>query len=119
MEARLTGPNFQITGVTPEEQAISRVNNTEWKWEVKPQAVGEQTLHLTLNAIFTVNGSQRKWSVHSFDKIITVQVTPGQQLSSFVGNNWQWLWTVIAAPIAAVAWNGFGRRRKKPRTHKG
>lgn len=105
MEARLTGPNFQITAVTPEEQGVSGQDNTEWKWEVKPQASGEQNLHLTLNAIFMVSGSQRKWSVRSFDKTITVQVTTGQQLAGFVGANWQWLWTVLAAPLIVALWN--------------
>ena len=118
MAARLTGPNFQITAVTPEEQAISRQENTEWKWEVKPQASGEQNLHLTLNAIFTVNGSQRKWSIRSFDKIITVQVTPGQELTDFIGNNWQWLWTVIAFPILGWIANRLRKMRKGRKTRK-
>ena len=115
MEARLTGPNFQITAVTPEEQGISRQENTEWKWEVKPQASGEQHLHLTLNAIFMVNGSQRKWSVRSFDKIITVHVTTSQQLAGFVGTNWQWLWTVLAAPLVVALWNHQNGKTRKTR----
>jgi hypothetical protein len=30
------GPNFAITQVTPEQQAVTQGEVTEWKWEVKP-----------------------------------------------------------------------------------
>ena len=40
MEARLSGNNFAITAITPEQQAVSRRTVTEWKWEVRPLHVG-------------------------------------------------------------------------------
>ena len=52
MEARLTGPGFQITAVSPEKQSIASKGTTEWKWDVKATAVGKQELHLTLSALF-------------------------------------------------------------------
>jgi hypothetical protein len=54
MEARLSGPNFAITAITPEIQAVSRSEITEWKWEVKPSSDGYHYLHLTLSALLLI-----------------------------------------------------------------
>jgi len=110
MEARLTGAQFQITATTPEEQVISSREATEWRWEIKPLAVGAQSLHLTLTAKFTVNGQPAQRAIRTFDKTITVRVTAGERVSSFIAQNWQWLWATLLAPAAAWLW---ARRRKK------
>lgn len=105
MEAKLTGPNFEITLVTPETQAISAKQETEWKWEISPKAPGEHSLHLTLNAFVTVEGVSTPRMIKTFDTIITVQaVAPTWQESAgqFVGNNWQWLWAALVVP--AFGW---------------
>jgi hypothetical protein len=50
MEAHLTGTNFDIKPVTKENQGISLIEDTKWKWTVKPTRAGRQTLHLSLTA---------------------------------------------------------------------
>ncbi len=40
MEARLSGYMFQITAITPEIQAVSKSQRTEWKWEIHPKKEG-------------------------------------------------------------------------------
>ena len=100
MEARLTGQNFTITAITPEEQAISRTETTSWSWEVKPRTKGKQYLHLTLTAIIGVNGKSMPRTIRTFDKAIDVEITQAQELQSFVGQNWQWLWATLLVPIA-------------------
>ncbi len=114
MEARLSGPNFEITATTPEEQPISRLEKTEWRWDVKSKSIGEHDLHLTLTAIFDVEGTQRKRAIRTFDQIITVNVTTGQQFADFVNGNWQWLWAAIAAPLVGAIWQS--KRTKGKRT---
>jgi len=109
MEADLTGSNFTITGVTPETQVISSTDETEWEWDIKPTDTGLQKLHLTLSVLLDFKGTSTPRAVRTFDKEIDVEVTPGQQISSFIGANWQWLWTVILVPIGAWVWS---RRRK-------
>ena len=104
MEARLTGQNFQITAVTPEEQAISSKDVTEWKWEVKPTTPGRHSLHLTLTALFAVDGNSTRRAIRTFDKTIEVDVTWSQQISGFVLNNWQWLWAAILVPLIGWLW---------------
>ena len=118
MEARLSGPNFEITATTPEEQPISRLEKTEWRWDVKPKSVGEQDLHLTLTAIFDVEGTQRKRAIRTFDQIITVNVTTGQQLADFVTGNWQWLWAAVAVPLVGAIWQGKRIKRKQAKRRK-
>ena len=104
MEARLTGPSFAITAITPEVQAVSHSDLTEWKWEVKPSRSGRHNLHLTLSALLDVNGQSTPRSIRTFGKTIEVEVTWYQEVSSFVGTNWQWLWAAILVPIAGGLW---------------
>jgi len=102
MEARLSGPNFQISEVTPEEQAIGSINTVEWKWEIKPMLEGSHNLHLTLSAIFSVDGSPTQIAIRTFDKKIEVEVTMGQLLSDFFKKNWTWAWTSLLIPIVVL-----------------
>ncbi|MGH9343345.1 MAG: hypothetical protein ACRD19_06250 [Terriglobia bacterium] len=113
MEARLTGENFAITAVTPETQAVSGQEETEWRWDVKPQKAGTAELHLTLSAILQINGSSMPRSIQTFDKRILVQVTWDQRISGFVSGHWDWLWTVVIIPIGAWIWNKKRKRRRK------
>ncbi|MCW8193413.1 hypothetical protein F6455_01270 [Proteobacteria bacterium 005FR1] len=109
MEARLTGPNFSITAITPEVQAISGTEVTEWKWEVQPQEVGSHSLHLTLSAIVSLEDASARRSIRTFDRVIDVEVTWPQRVTGFFGNNWQWLWAAILVPAVTWLW----RRRKR------
>lgn len=108
MEARLTGPNFTITAITPELQAVSRNQPTEWRWEVSPTLAGRHSLHLTLSAVLTMEGSSVPRTIRTFDRVIEVEVTWPQRVGSFVADNWQWLWAAILVPVAGWLW-----RRKK------
>ncbi len=112
MQAKLSGPDFEIVSITPETQAISANENTEWKWEVKPKTRGYHYLHLTLSALVKVEGETTLRTIRTFDKTIRVEVTFGQQVSSFVKNNWQWLWAAVLVPFAGWFWKK--RKAKRP-----
>ena len=103
--------SFSSTAITPEEQAITSAGVTEWKWEVKPTTRGRHYLHLTLTALFHVDGAPTRRALRTFDKIIEVEVTWGQQASEFLGNNWQWLWAAILIPLAGWLWKKWKNRR--------
>jgi len=109
MEARLTGNLFQITAITPEIQAVSGNQRTEWKWEVQPKKEGAHELHLTLTALVDVDGYSTPRVIRTFDAVIEVNVTTTQKLGMFFGNNWQWLWAAILLPVGGWLW----RRKKK------
>lgn len=125
MEARLSGSNFAITAITPETQAVSGFDVTEWKWEIKPASEGRHRLHLTLSALLIVEGTSTPRAIRTFDKVIEVEVKWHQRAGSFFKKNWQWLWAALLIPIAGWLWKRrrLARRRirqaaveKKPAT---
>jgi hypothetical protein len=71
-----------------------------------------------LTAIFDVEGTQRKRAIRTFDQIITVNVTTGQQLADFVTGNWQWLWAAVAVPLVGAIWQGKRIKRKQAKRRK-
>jgi hypothetical protein len=114
MEARLTGPNFRITAITPEEQAVGSTGTVEWKWQIAPTASGRHSLHLTLTAMLNVDGATTRSAIRTFDKVIDVQVTTGQWFTEFFKENWEWLWAAIFLPIAGWLWNRWRSRKRPP-----
>jgi len=104
MQARLSGPNFSITTITPEEQAVSRKNITEWKWEIKPITSGRHYLHLTLSVVLIVEGTSSPRVIRTFDKLIAIEITWYQRTGLFFQNNWHWLWTALLVPIGGWLW---------------
>ena len=110
MKAHLSGRNFEITSINPEVQAVARREVTEWKWEIKPSADGKHNLHLTLSALLSIEGESTPRVIRTFDRIITIEVTIGQQAKAFVSNNWQWLWAAVLVPLAGWIW----KRKRRP-----
>jgi hypothetical protein len=113
METRLTGPNFAITAITPEVQGISGVEITQWKWEVKPTQAGSQRLHLTLSALFDVDGTRTSRVIRTFDKEIAIKVTWQQKSWTFLKSYWQWLWAAVLVPIIGWLWKKRKGRKNK------
>ena len=111
MEARLSGYMFQITAITPELQAVSMSQQTQWKWEIHPKEEGSHQLHLTLTALLEIDGHSTGRAIRTFDKIIEVNVTATQKIGLFLENNWKWLWAAILVPVAGWLWK---RKKKQP-----
>jgi hypothetical protein len=63
---------------------VSRTEPTEWKWEVRPKQSGQQSLHLTLNAIVKFEDKERPRVVRTFDRVIQVDVAPGASYSRWI-----------------------------------
>jgi hypothetical protein len=108
MEARLTGYKFEITAITPEIQAVSKSQETEWRWEIFPKTEGKHNLHLTLTALLEIDGQSTPRAIKTFDKKIIVTITKTQKFVTFFKNNWQWLWAAIFVPVVGWLW-----KRKK------
>ena len=117
MEAQLAGaPAFEVAPLTPTRQPVSRAAPTEWRWNVTANETGTQTLHLTINAIVTVDGERFPRSLNVLDRDIEVEITTMQLVGMFVGENWQWLAGTIVIPLALWLWTnrkGSTRKRRK------
>jgi hypothetical protein len=51
-------------------------------------------------------------TVRTFDRTLRVHVTFADRVSSFLGGNWQWMWTALLVPAAAYLM----RLRRRPAT---
>ena len=112
MEAKLAGYYFRIVSITPEVQAVSKEQLTEWKWEIYPMKEGRHNLHLTLTARIEVDGYDTPREIETFSRQIEVTVTIAQKAKSFFGNNWQWLWAAIIIPIGGWLLNRWRKKKK-------
>jgi prepilin-type N-terminal cleavage/methylation domain-containing protein len=121
VEARLTGQGFSILAVTPETQAVSLKQPTEWKWDVEAKALGEQQLHLTLSTTVSIDGTQTPRVLRTFDRTINVTVTWTARVQDFIAGNWKWLWITIVAPAGGWWWQHWRKQKKrtKPAKHAG
>jgi len=110
--AKLSGDGFEITELTPAAQGIIDSDDTEWRWQVTPTEPGEHFLNVSLSTILNVGGKEITRSVKTYEHQIRVNVTVGQRVAGFVDKNWQWLWAVVVAPMAAFGW----RKMRKVRS---
>jgi hypothetical protein len=111
MEAHLLGSGFEITAIDAELQAISMNEVTRWAWEVKSKEPGQQALHLTVSVVLDVDGQQRPRCLETFSTNIDVKVPWKEQVASFAGQNWKWLWTMLLVPLAGWGWRKHRKRK--------
>lgn len=92
VNAHLSGKMFDITPITPEEQATSKSQQTQWLWEIDPKEVGKYKLYLTITALVEIDGKTTNRAIDKpFEDIIEVDITNSQRLNIFWDNNWQWI----------------------------
>jgi hypothetical protein len=111
MQAKLTGIGFDIQPESAETQPVGVLNMTQWRWQVSPTQTGKLHLHLTLNALLKNGGETQAITLRTFDRTIPINVTFDQRVSSFFGDNWQWLFTTLLLPIGVSLWRVLRHRR--------
>jgi hypothetical protein len=109
MEAQLAGANFEIIPITHAEQPVSESEPTEWEWQVKAKQEGTQLLHLTLNAVITVDGKERRRKTQTYKKEISVEVAARSRIAEFFSNNISWIVPVLIIPFVG----GLGLRLRR------
>lgn len=117
MEAHLSGTGFRVEPITPERQAVSAAERTEWRWQIEPTQTGTLHLDLTLSADLQVDGQSVPRMIQTFERTIEVKVTWPAWTKAFLAGNWQWLWTAILIPVCGWIYRNRKRRgaRRKPR----
>jgi hypothetical protein len=116
MEATLYGRGFDVHPLTPERQAISNSDRTEWKWDITAKEPGTQDLRLTISVVITVNGHEAPRVLDVYQRTIEVHVAIGTRISEFLSTNWQWLLGLCAGlPTLVFGWLVATRRSRKNR----
>ena len=113
MEAHLSGTGFKVESITPERQAVSQIERTEWRWQVEPTRTGVLHLQLTLSANLDVAGRSVPRMIRTFEQRIAVEVAWTQRTKVFLAGNWQWLWTAILIPLLAWGYRILQRTRSR------
>jgi hypothetical protein len=113
MEAHLSGVGFKVEPITPERQAVTASERTEWRWQIEPTRTGRLSLHLTLSANLDVAGRSVPRTMRTFEHDIEVEVTWSERTKLFLAGNWQWLWTALLIPIEPLEQLTAGRRRRR------
>lgn len=91
MKLKLIGNSFDIIEVNEPKQFIIDNKINEWRWNVKPQKIGNHKLHLKISVEihFDKLGNQIKdFTVH--EKEINVKIRIWYIFSQFFINNWKW-----------------------------
>ena len=110
MTVKLQGPDFSITALTADEQAITEQDFTTWEWAVKPLHSGRHDLYLSVGVTLRVDGQDAQKFYPVYDKQISVRVDRVYEAKSFAAANWQWLTATIVIPLLAIVWRKISKR---------
>ncbi len=101
MRVRLIGEGFSIMPLSSEEQAVVGEGYTQWAWDVTPQRSGDLTLVLIVTARVKMQGyPDEQKDLQTLERHIKVRVNPAHAVSSFVGENRDWLIPSVLIPLA-------------------
>ena len=111
IEARLASADLDVTALDPERQSVSARSPTEWRWDVRARQGGDAELTLGLFAIPPDGASVRR--IQTFERAMRVHVPWTTLAAGFLGDNWEWLWTLLVAPVGGWFWAKRGRRTER------
>jgi len=100
MKATLKGKNFEVAEISESKQSMTFNDVTEWKWQIKALKEGHQSLHLSITAIFEINGKEERKTFRTYDKKIKVIVK--NKIKDFFSTNWDKIATIITTIIGIL-----------------
>ncbi|MBZ5655748.1 MAG: hypothetical protein LAO56_10790 [Acidobacteriia bacterium] len=113
MTVKLQGPDFTITPLTADEQAITEQDFTTWEWAVQPLHSGLHDLYLSVGVTLRVGDKDATKFYPVYDKKISVRVDRMYEAKGFVSTNWQWLTVTILIPLLGIVWKLATKRPAK------
>lgn len=99
--AKIEAPDFIVTNLTTNEQALSDTDKTEWLWSLRPKTPGLHEINLTITAEITIDSKFSKYHIRTFDKQVMIEITPLQIVESWWSKYWQWVMSTLILPLAA------------------
>jgi hypothetical protein len=114
MRARLvdvTGENFTITPVTPEEQFLEYNTYTLWKWNVIPLKQGDYKLSLSVDIVIGDKGK----TIQVYDDFIYVYSTDTfiDKAWNFLQEKWEWFLSTLIIPLFIFLYRIFFKKKEK------
>lgn len=105
MRATLSGPDFEVKAIDPEEQPVGSTQRTTWSWDITPLRAGEKlALHLRLAAVLPSELGPPK-TITTLDREINVEVTWWWLFDHYFEKYWKWLLGGLGTAMAsAIAW---------------
>jgi hypothetical protein len=113
MRGELLSEDFDITPLRPQDQLLRTKGFRSWVWDIKPLRTGDLTLTLLMSVVY--DGDTLEYE--SFDRNITVNVSPSYATSSWLSRNWDKIMSTLGV-TAVGAISGilaFLRRRRTMR----
>jgi hypothetical protein len=107
LNVTLLAPDFKVLALTPDRQALSETEITEWKWDLSGAPPGKHDIHLSINAIVTVDNDRAERSIKTFESTITVEIAPQQRLLAMLKEHMQWIWSTLLLPAGMWLWQLF------------
>lgn len=107
LSVTLLAPDFKVLALAPDRQALSETEITEWKWDLSGAPPGKHDIHLSINAIVTVDNDRAERSIKTFESTVTVEITPQQWLLAMLKEHMQWIWSTLLLPTGMWLWRLF------------
>ena len=102
------------------DRAVPFDDTVDWTWSVTPRKAGEIQFRAVLAAPVVINGSETSYHVRSFDRVVTVTVSPAKRLGDvieWIVNNWAAVAGIVAALWGLRRW--IMRRRHRTQSSTG
>jgi prepilin-type N-terminal cleavage/methylation domain-containing protein len=104
---------LSIVEKAPRTQDLLDTGYTYWLWDARAKKPGTYRLTLTISVDSDIDGVRLQRAVTTHEEEIAVVVSTQTRVTHFVKNNWQWLWTLLAAPAIPWAWKKWRQRQQK------
>lgn len=104
VEAQLLASDFTVIAISPVRQAMSTVEPTIWEWRLTGAKPGSHDIHLSINAIVSIDHDRAEKTVKTFEETVKVEITTRQWLLELVKQYWQWVWSTLLLPAGVWLW---------------
>ena len=102
IRANLFAPDFKITNMTPDEQALSSIEPTQWQWILEPTQEGKFEVDLTITALVKIDDTATLHTLKTYNKPLVVEVTRKQKLKIWFDKYWQWFFSTLLLPLGML-----------------
>lgn len=107
--ATLVAPEFEITKSGDQEQVLIDGKPAVWDWVLVPKSVGVHKIIVNVGAKVEVNGKEKTSHIDTFKHEMDIEITRMQLIQQFCKEYWQWLWSVLLAPLGLFLWKKWRR----------